>query len=139
MYRFSFKLKISERGRPSAAAIAKARHWRSARGGSQVTRRFAPLLLLFLLLGSGCFLATGQSTATAAEAREHHNPSRKFKPAVPIAPLFPNGPPDLTADVVLDKRLAAGALKRFCSVEAVKFEMPALTRSGMLEMTCFTA
>ena len=83
----------------------KARHWRSARGGPQVTRRFAPLLLLFLLLGSGCFVATGQSTVTAAEARKHHNPSRKFKPAVAIAPLFPNGPPDLSADVVSEQAL----------------------------------
>ena len=74
-----------------------------------MTRRFAPILLLFLLLVSSCFVATGQSTVTEAEARKHHNPSREFKPAVPITPLFPNGPPDLTAGVVLDKRLAAGA------------------------------
>ena len=68
--------------RPAFVPSTKARHWRSARGGPQVTRCFAPFLLLFLLLGSGCFLATGQSTVTAAEARKHHNPGRKFKPTL---------------------------------------------------------
>ena len=89
-----------------------------------MTRRFAPLLLLFLLLGSGCFVATGQSSVTAAEAREHHNPSRKFTPAVPIAPLFPNGPPDLTLMSSWIKGSPLVPLKRFCSVEAVKSRCP---------------
>ena len=52
---------------------------------------------------------------TGGESQSPEKPSaaphRQFTPAIPIAPLYPNGPPDLTADVRLDKRLASAAIR----------------------------
>ena len=57
----------------------------------------------------------GVERPTGGESQSPEKPSaaphRQFTPAIPIAPLYPNGPLDLTADVRLDKRLASAAIR----------------------------